>query len=330
MRDTTRDLIKTMVSQRGYSIVEFNELKGKCLEYGLLRNGEESIDVILFLKKEQVYDKTLYPVAYEATEKRYNKTVSLTFVVVDKFMEEQNIVQYLQETTQSLGIACSFIVINLEKRTIVRSEDKLLGIISDINYCLSNINVSNEKKYAPYVTYFLMGINIFLFFIAAYLSGNIFSFSNDVLISLGAKENSLIQSGEYYRLFTCMFLHGGIVHIFFNMYALYAIGPFVEETYGKYKYLLIYIVSGILASIFSFVFTTAVSIGASGAIFGLFGAILAFGLKNRSRVNKKFLSNILSVIVINLFIGATLPGIDNFAHLGGLIGGVILSALLIK
>lgn len=327
MQDITKKVINIMASERGYSKVEVYGLKGRCLEYGLLRNTEEFSEVMLFLKKNQLHDKEIYSIAFKELKEKYNN-ISISYILIDNLINQEEVVNYFEEIQESLALSFYFVIIDLEKKVMIRSHDKLLNNISDLNYCLSNINFNEQKKEIPYITYILMAINIVLFIPAAYLSGNIFSFSNEALIFLGAKENTLIQNGQYYRLFTCMFLHGGIVHIISNMYSLYAIGPFIEEIYGKYKYLFIYILSGIAASIFSYLFSPAVSIGASGAIFGLLGAMLVFALKNRKRINKKFLSNIISVIFINLIIGATLPGIDNFAHLGGLIGGVILSAIV--
>lgn len=125
-----------------------------------------------------------------------------------------------------------------------------------------------------------------------------------------------------------MFLHGGIVHVAVNMYSLYAIGPMVERVYGKAKYIAIYFISGILASIFSYAFSTSVSIGASGAIFGLLGAVLIFAFKSKGKTGSGFIKSILSVIFINIFIGATLPNIDNFAHMGGLLGGMLVAFLV--
>jgi rhomboid protease GluP len=111
------------------------------------------------------------------------------------------------------------------------------------------------------------------------------------------------------------------------MYALYSIGPLVERVYGKAKYLVIYFISGIISSVFSFIFSNGVSIGASGAIFGLLGTTLVFAVTMRKNIGKGFLRNITSVIIINLFIGFTMSNIDNFGHLGGLLGGSI-SALV--
>ena len=204
----------------------------------------------------------------------------------------------------------------------------LISVMNNSNLHSSREKISSQDK--PWITLGIIAINVLMYLITAYLTlayagGSIFSSDTNVLILLGAKVNNLITQGEYYRLITCMFLHGGIVHVGVNMYSLYAIGPMVEKVYGKVKYIAIYFISGICASLFSYIFSTDVSIGASGAIFGLLGAVLIFAIKSKGKTGSAFIKSILSVIFINIFIGATLPNIDNFAHVGGLFGGMIVA-----
>lgn len=180
------------------------------------------------------------------------------------------------------------------------------------------------------ITYVLIAMNILMYLISAFLSENIFDIDIRVLIYLGAKFNPLIDIGQYYRLVTCTFLHGGLMHIALNMYALYAIGPLIERTYGKSKFLLIYFVSGIMSSFFSYKFSSKVSIGASGAIFGLLGAALVLSIKMRRVIGEDFRRNIISVILVNIIIGVSISNIDNFGHLGGLVGGILVSMLIFK
>jgi len=174
-------------------------------------------------------------------------------------------------------------------------------------------------------TMILIGINIIVFLITAFLSNNIFDIDTRVLLAFGAKYNPLIYSGEIWRLLTCAFLHGGIVHIGFNMYALYAIGPQIEQIYGAKKYLLIYISSCITSSILSVIASPrTVSVGASGGIFGLMGALLAFAFCERHKLEKRYIWSLIQVILINLVIGLSLRNIDNFGHIGGFLGGGII------
>lgn len=172
------------------------------------------------------------------------------------------------------------------------------------------------NKY-PIFTYILIAINI-IFFILSIIN---YSY----MFNTFANYYKNIQDGEVWRLITCTFLHADIIHISFNMIALLAIGPLVEKYYGKSRYLLIYLGSGILGSLFSAVLGNYVSVGASGAIFGLFGALLYFGYKYRATLDGFLRSSIIPVIVANLLMGFVVPGIDVIGHVGGLIGGLLFS-----
>ena len=178
--------------------------------------------------------------------------------------------------------------------------------------------IFSPKK--PVVTYILIVLNLMVF-----LYGILYG--NNELISMFGNNYELVQNGEFYRLFTCMFVHADIMHILFNMIALYSIGPVVERYYGKSKFLLIYLVSGLLGSIFSGVFMTAnsISIGASGAIFGLLGSICYFTYYYRATLQGILRGSIMPVIIINLVIGLISSSIDLSAHIGGLLGGILVS-----
>ena len=227
---------------------------------------------------------------------------------------------------------------DIKDKKVNYSQNVNLQVVQEVASVMSNNNLqSNSEKISlkdkPLITIGIIAINVIMYVVTAYLSfvyakGSIFNSDTNVLILLGAKVNELIQKGQYYRLISCMFLHGGIVHLGVNMYSLYAIGPMVEKVYGKAKYVAIYFFAGICASIFSYIFSTSVSIGASGAIFGLLGAVLVFAIKSKGKTGNAFIRSILSVIFINIFIGATLPNIDNFAHIGGLLGGMLIAFLV--
>ena len=193
-----------------------------------------------------------------------------------------------------------------------------------------DINVSNEKKNKKMekifsskksiITYVLMGICILMFIVS--------NFGTDTLtlIKYGANVSSLVKSGEVFRLISYMFLHAGIFHLFFNMYSLYIVGPRVEDFYGKWKFLLIYMISGISGGLLSVAMNNdSVSVGASGAIFGLFGALLYFGYNYRGYIGSIIRSQILPIVIYNLFIGFFISGIDMWGHIGGLVGGIITS-----
>ena len=176
------------------------------------------------------------------------------------------------------------------------------------------------KPKFPIVTYVLIGINV-----AIFLIGMLFGLNN-VFINLFANYGPYVVDGEYYRLLTSAFVHVNILHFVMNMYALYIVGSQAEGFFGKAKFLIIYILSALSGSLLSMLLNQNVaSIGASGAIFGLFGALLYFGYNYRVYLGNTFVRQILPVILINLLFGFMVVGIDNYAHIGGLIGGYVVS-----
>ncbi|HEY1011907.1 MAG TPA: rhomboid family intramembrane serine protease [Herpetosiphonaceae bacterium] len=155
-----------------------------------------------------------------------------------------------------------------------------------------------------------------------------------VLIEMGAKYTPLMDlGGEWWRLLAPVALHGGLLHLLVNSYALYSLSPQVEQLYGSLRLLAIYVVSGLAGSVGSYAFGPigAPSIGASGALFGLMGALGAFAFSSRNVLGdlaRRNLAQVVGLAIVNLAIGAAIPGIDNFAHVGGLIGGVLVGAAL--
>ena len=181
------------------------------------------------------------------------------------------------------------------------------------------------KNNKPIITYILIFINIVMF-VLMYMLGN-GSENTNTLIDFGANYILLTKAGEYYRLITSGFLHIGVIHLLLNMYSLYIVGTQVEYFYGKVKYIIIYLFSLIMGSLFTVALSSVntVSAGASGAIFGLLGSILYFGVKYRGYIGNSLVNQIVPVVVLNLIIGFTTPGIGNAAHIGGLVGGYLIS-----
>lgn len=199
-----------------------------------------------------------------------------------------------------------------------------LKLTKEINEKNQEENVKAEDVFSqkrPIITYTLIAINIIIF-ILMYVLG---SGSEDAytLIKFGANVPELIKSGEYYRLLTSTFLHIGIFHLLCNNYALYIIGSQLESFLGKTKFLIVYLISAVCGNLLSLIFTSGISAGASGAIFGLLGSLLYFGYYYRVYLGNLIHSQIIPIILLNLCIGFITPGIDNAAHIGGLIGGIL-------
>ncbi|HHY54772.1 MAG TPA: rhomboid family intramembrane serine protease, partial [Chloroflexi bacterium] len=169
------------------------------------------------------------------------------------------------------------------------------------------------KLSKPRVTQVLLGVILAVFVVQVLLGMLLFgswtSFMDSnvrVLILMGAKVNHLIAQGEVWRLFTAIFLHGGILHLLFNLYALYALGPLLEGYTGHIRFLTIFLVSGLYGSLLSYAFSSPISVGASGAIFGLLGGTLVFFLKYRNNFGgqgRAILQNMVVVLMLNLIIG---------------------------
>ncbi|SPF50067.1 Rhomboid family protein [Candidatus Desulfosporosinus infrequens] len=193
-----------------------------------------------------------------------------------------------------------------------------------------------EKHFVPFLTYTFLGINLVVFILMVFAGLSLFP--NDlsvladqrVLIEFGAKVNSLIQAGEVWRLLASTFIHIGIIHLVFNLYALWALGPLTEESFGHRQFFMIYILSGLGGSIASFLFSTALSAGASGSIFGLLGALLYYSYKRPSLWKSGLGMNLVIIIIVNFGFGLSQPGIDNYAHLGGLLTGTLTGVLTSK
>ncbi len=178
----------------------------------------------------------------------------------------------------------------------------------------------------PVLTWAILGLNVVVW-LAMTAAGGSDALRPAVLVQFGAKVNALIALGEYWRLLTACFLHVGIMHLAFNSYALYVVGAEVEAFYGRTRFTLIYLLAGLFGSLASLALNPGLSAGASGAIFGLIGTLAAFYWRQRAAFGPgahRRLANMVLVVALNVFIGFTTPGIDNYAHLGGLVAGLLL------
>jgi rhomboid protease GluP len=179
----------------------------------------------------------------------------------------------------------------------------------------------------PFVTYLIMGVTA-IFFIFQYLTQSVFG--NDILFIYGGKINQFIRMGQFWRLFTPALLHGSIMHIAFNLYALYIIGRGLENFYGHGRFLILYALSAFAGNVLSFVLSPAPSLGASTAIFGLLAAQGMFIFQNRKIFGpgrtRQAMLNMGMILFINLTYGF-MPGtnIDNMGHIGGLLGGIFFA-----
>ncbi len=151
------------------------------------------------------------------------------------------------------------------------------------------------------------------------------------VLSLGALIPALVAEGEAWRLVTSAFLHSGFVHLALNMLSLYFLGSFAEVTFGRSRFLALYLISGIAGGLAYLYFGSfsAPAVGASGAIFGLLGGVFGFAIRRGTfSTRNPIISQLLLLTALNLFLGATIPGVSNTAHIGGLLGGLVFGYLM--
>lgn len=178
----------------------------------------------------------------------------------------------------------------------------------------------------PRVTYVILGLTIFVYLLQM---ASQFILGYDLPLILGAKSGDLIRQGQLWRLITPVLLHGSLLHIGFNMYALFSFGTGLERRFGHFRFLVLYLLAGFSGNVLSFLFTSGISVGSSTSIFGLIAAEGIFLYQNRKLFgaeSKQAMGNVISVAAINLFIGFSSGGlIDNWGHIGGLLGGLVFT-----
>ena len=309
-----KKLFNTLVSKAGFYIRSFYSESLKKEQWIAILENESMLYSIIIA--ENSYNVSLYDETYKYLKSLCNKNI-----VINEIVTIEGSYDYYEHD--------NMLIYSLIDKKVVYSSSSCKLLIPIINEIDTKKKRNNKRDKYMMLTNILIAINLLVFLISAWISKNIFDIDIYTLIIMGAKVNSLIDKGQVWRLITCAFLHGGLIHIFFNMYALKILGPEIEYVYGKVKYLVIYLLSAIAASIFSYIFgPQSVSVGASGAIFGLFGAMLIFGIKHRKQMGKAYMMNILQVIFVNVIIGISSSNIDNAAHFGGLIVGALIALLL--
>ncbi|MCP3741402.1 rhomboid family intramembrane serine protease [Rossellomorea sp. BNER] len=258
-----------------------------------------------FLNKPFVFPKTKKTDvhSYLIDESNWERRTENLLSLVDKSQDIWNLKEEYEDT--EVQVLKEFVLTNAGKQ--VEKERSLF------------------KNGKPFFTYFFIVVQLIIF---AFLEMNGGSQNPETLIKYGAKYNPLIIEGEWWRFITPMFLHIGFVHLLMNTLALYFLGSAVERIFGRGRFLFIYLFSGIVGTLASFVFTSNLSAGASGAIFGCFGALLYFGATHPSTFFRTMGMNVIAVIILNLILGFTIPGIDNAGHIGGLIGGFLATGIV--
>lgn len=326
-------LVHYFVTEEDYQPIIVNGVKNEIwlenLEapYKVIRINSNYIHNIDQLKFDNFKIKNITKQIKKKTFSLNLKTLNILLDLNDdvKIANEKNIDNYkintLSDVRKDDGLGGLFPKLKTMTLKTGDSFETMVNLTTDISIKNEQENAEYEKVFKPkkiIVNNILLFINIIMF---------ILEFIYPDIIDLFVLDPVLVKQGEVYRLITSMFLHGSLVHFIANMYALYVVGKEAENLLGKYKYLFIYLFSGLTGSLLSCLMSFN-SLGASGAIFGLFGALLYFGYHYRLYFGDVILKEIVPVILINLLIGFSFSGINNIAHIGGLFGGIFSTMAL--
>ncbi|WP_250859330.1 rhomboid family intramembrane serine protease [Oceanirhabdus seepicola] len=324
--------MRNMVKEEKYESIRING-EGK-IEDGevLLKKGEKFDQYLIVMERHQFKEALNYR---ETVLMNVDRVPEIIFVLVsDDFKQEDN------------GIIKNLVDSNIGSVIVI---DSNRGDVSNIYGCsgdaYNEINKQAKKTIeirdggfkgaiiklkSNWITAVFLLSNILIYIITGIFSKNIIDMDIEVLLEFGALYKGLVLAGQYHRIISSGFLHAGIMHLAMNMLALYVLGIMIEEIFGKVKFGLIYMGALISGSIATIIFGgNVISVGASGAIFGLLGAAFAYGFIMRKRIGKSFMNSLLQAILINVFIGVLVPGINNIAHLGGLVGGAVLGGIFL-
>lgn len=345
-------IVHVLVTHKNYELVSISQDR---TEVWMTNNKEtirlkrEDINFGVWLRNDLFHTYGIYE---QLKNKRIPKTKKLlnTYITSQLPIDDYNeiIESTLTPAVEQLGQIETVLIDELSFQTneskilrlygIDREEELLLVnqlMAAGESYIMNSLSVYLSKRREEqrnivdhgkvFFTYIFLGIQIIMFLILELNGG---SENVATLIRFGAKYNPYILEGQWWRFITPVFLHIGLLHLLMNSVALYYIGSQVEKIFGSVKFLFIYLVAGATGVLASFLLNDAVAAGASGAIFGCFGALLYVGIVHRDILSKELVTNVLTIIGINLVFGFLVANVDNSGHIGGLIGGFAMAAIL--
>ncbi len=293
----------------------------------VLHNAEK---IRKFLSKKELTVKSLYISQYAPVDDysdivgRYSDAKHAKVTVDTLIFQTDSAQEHIGDVEKFLGFSLE--LADRDYHSIVEEE------IKDLKQEAMSVSYQKVKQdeqifsYGkPIFTYLLMAIQVLIFILLEMRGG---STNPQTLIEFGAKYNPLIMQGEWWRFFTPIFLHIGLTHLVLNTLSLYFVGIIVERIYGSFRFLIIYFFAGFIGSVASFILVPNLSAGASGAIFGLLGALLLFGILHPTLFFRTMGWNVIVILIINLVITFSADAIDSAGHIGGLIGGFLAAAIV--
>lgn len=334
-------LLHYFIKEKGYNPIILRGVENEIWlenldqEYRIVRimtgyiHNKSQYDFDVFKTKQIVHQIKLKTLSFKV------KTLSI-FTDLSEFVDitkEDNIDAIVVNSEDDILNSKELVSVFSDVKTKLVKDEPDVELFAKLTKDLNEVNKTKAKEAEslikndkPILTYILISLNV-LVFVLMYILGN-GSEDLSTLLNFGALSKLHIVKGlQIFRLFTSAFLHIGVMHLLLNMWALKAVGTQVENLFGKKRFLIIYFGGTLVASLVSLIFMDiqTISAGASGAIFALFGALLYFGYNYRAYLGNVMIRQIMPVIAINLFIGFMVPGINNAAHLGGLVGGLLFS-----
>ncbi|MGN1400724.1 MAG: rhomboid family intramembrane serine protease [Bacillus sp. (in: firmicutes)] len=345
------NIIDRLTSKGVYSIITMTD-NGR--EVWLEYNGKHTYDVVRLMRHDYDWanvmkrdlERTLMN-GVKIRKQLFKKPISILNVYVSQYKPVDDYSSMINQTVQHEKVSVTSMLLDSEEAAegLQALEEKTMVplVISDLSAEVSEAEVLYVKKRAidngvqrrkeeqqlfqgkTIITKLFLAIQIAVFIIMEFVGS---SESTLTLVEFGAKYNPAIVDGEWWRFLTPVFVHIGLLHLLMNSVALLYIGGEVEKMFGSVRFIFIYLFAGFAGVLGSFIFNPAISAGASGAIFGCFGALLYFGLTNPKLFFRTMGTNIIVLVLINLVFGFTFSGIDNAGHIGGLIGGFLASAVV--
>lgn len=274
----------------------------------------------VFLTNGKVSDKVIDSIKsthmHEVSMRKYVKPL-----LID--LENDHIDYYFDKNFPNDGIL-NILSENLNRKKWVEYDEKRIVDMDREKQKDYRITLASIKSIAVYT---IVVLNVLVYIVAKMRCYEFNKEYIDVMREFGLMDGSLIRKGEYYRFLAPVFLHGDVIHLMLNCYSLLAVGTMCEKMYGNFKFLIIYLLSGIGGCIFSFALSNNLSLGASGAIFGVIGALLYFSVQKPVAFRAMFGKFLIGVILLNLTFGFCVTGVDNLGHIGGLIAGFLLAGI---
>lgn len=340
--DIVMRLIHYFITEKNYTPIVVRGVKDEVW----LENDEGPYRIIRinsnYIHNDEQYKMDMFKIQNVAKQIK-KKTLALKMNVLNIFLDVNDDVKIKEVKNIDSVVLKDIEDLNQKEITeifpdindkIIKGEEGLnliINVTNDINAKTEKNNRIYEDTFKPkkvYVTNIIISICVLIFALMIIKGANPLGVNGLILYLFGANIKEAVVGGEIYRLVTSAFLHASILHLLFNMYALFIIGNQLESYIGKVKFLIVYLISAISGSLMSCIFTSGISVGASGAIFGLLGSLLYFGYHYRLYLGSVLKSQIIPLIIINLIFGFMDSRIDNAAHIGGLIGGYLTTMAL--